>query len=79
MGVKSRRGGESLDISIVFDDMEAGASGSEAPYIGLRWDGWEATSRLPTDTPESISEDKLEQAGRTLALALMIMGRETDY
>jgi peptide/nickel transport system permease protein len=79
MGVKSRRGGESVDMSIVFDDPEYWESGSEAPYIGLSWEGWEATSRLPADTPESISEDKLEQAGRTLALALMIMGRETNY
>jgi hypothetical protein len=79
MGAKSRRGGQIVDISIVFEEQDLGESGLEAPYIGLSWDGWEATSGLPEDTHESVSQDKLEKAGRALALALMILGRETDY
>ena len=79
MGVQARRGGEAVDISIVFEERTRFDSGQEAPYVGLSWDGWEATSRQPTDTLESVSEDKLEQAGRALMLALMILGRETQY
>jgi len=40
---------------------------------------WEKTSHRPTDTLDAISTDRLEQAGRALTLALMIMGRETRY
>jgi hypothetical protein len=34
---------------------------------------------MPTDSLEAISKDKLERAGRAVALALMILGRETQY
>jgi len=79
MDVPARRGGEAVDISIVFEERDRGAGGQEAPHIALSWDGWEATSRRPADTLESMSDDKLEQAGRALTLALMILGRETQY
>ena len=78
-GAKARRGGEPMDISIVFEEKGFLESGQEAPHIGLGWEGWEATSRQPTDTLETISAEKLERAGRALALALMILGRETQY
>ncbi|MCP4541382.1 MAG: ABC transporter permease subunit [Chloroflexi bacterium] len=79
MRVKSRRGGEAVDISIIFEDQDRRAGGQEAPQVGLSWDGGELTSRRPADTLESVSEDKLEQAGRALSLSLMILGRELQY
>jgi len=79
MRVPTRRGGEDVDISIVFEERSRSAGGQEAPQVGLHWDGWEATSGLPTDTPESVSANRLERAGRVLSLALMILGRELHY
>ena len=79
MGVKAQRAKEPVDISIVFEEREFREGGQEAPHIGLSWKDWEKTSRQSADTPEAISEDKLERAGRALTLALMILGRETEY
>jgi hypothetical protein len=79
MGVKASRAEDTVDISIVFEDKSYVEGGQEAPNIRMSWEGWEATSRLPADTLETISKDKLERAGRVLALALMTMGRETQY
>ena len=79
MGVKASRAEDTVDISIVFEDKSYVEGGQEAPNIRMSWEGWEATSRLPADTLETISKDKLERAGRALALALMTMGRETQY
>jgi hypothetical protein len=70
---------EVLDISVIFDPGSSYDSGEEAPRIGLSWDGWEDSSRMASDTMEAISIEKLEDAGRTLSLALMILGRETQY
>ena len=78
-GLGVRRARELLDISIVFEDKTFEEGGQGAPNISLSWEGWETTSRLPTDTLEAISQDKLERAGRALTLALMTMGRETQY
>jgi hypothetical protein len=79
MGVKARRGGEAVDISIVFEEASRYDSGQEAPKVGLHWDGWEATSRRPGDTLDAISNEKLEDAGRVVSLALMTLGRELEY
>jgi peptide/nickel transport system permease protein len=79
MGVKAYRAREPVDISIVFEEKGVLESGQEAPNVGLSWEGWEETSRTPSDTLEGISADKLEQAGRALTQALMILGRETQY
>ncbi len=79
MGVKARRAREPVDISIVFEEKGFMESGQEAPNVGLSWDGWEETSRTPSDTLEGISADKLERAGHALTMALMILGRETQY
>jgi hypothetical protein len=79
-GVSTRRAETPVDLSIVFEDrsMQEGG-GQEAPYILLTWDGWEGTARTAADTPDRIRADKLEQAARTLALALMTIGREDRY
>jgi peptide/nickel transport system permease protein len=72
----TRRAWEAVDLSIIFDDR---GRGQEAPYVRLSWDGWEETSRRPTDTLENISSGSLEKSGRMISLALMILGREINY
>jgi ABC-type dipeptide/oligopeptide/nickel transport system permease component len=79
MGVRARPAKEPVDIGIVFEEKGAFEGGQEAPEIILYWENWEATARLSTDTLEAISTDKLDRAGRTLTLALMILGRELEY
>ncbi len=49
--------------------------GQQTPQIELSWQGWDVTA----DTLEAISVDKLKKSGRALSLALMILGRETEY
>jgi hypothetical protein len=77
--VPTRRGGDPIDISIVFEEKETGEKGQDVSNVGLSWEGWKATSRTSADTLASISSDKLEQAGRALTLSLMILGRERQY
>jgi ABC-type dipeptide/oligopeptide/nickel transport system permease component len=79
MKVPARRGGEQMDISIVFEERSLQEGGQEAPHVGLTWDGWEATSHVAADSPRIVSQDKLEEAGRTLSMALMVLGREESY
>jgi len=79
MGIRTRRVEGAIDMSIVLEEKSAYESAQEAPEISLSWMGWEETSRRPADTLDAISTARLEQAGRALALALMIMGRETRY
>jgi ABC-type dipeptide/oligopeptide/nickel transport system permease component len=71
--------GEQLDLDRIFDSGSAEESGQTIPWVSLAWDGWEKTSHLPEDSLESISVESLEQAGKTLNLALMILGREINY
>jgi len=78
MDVGSRRRGEPIDIGIVFEE-DVGEQGQEVPNVGLSWRGWRATSRTSLDTPASVSPERLQDAGRTLSLALMILGRERQY
>jgi hypothetical protein len=79
MGVPMRRAREAVDIGIVFEDKGQQESAQEAPDVTLTWGGWETTARRPADTLDTMAADKLERAGRTLSLALMIMGREVQY
>ncbi|MBC8446173.1 MAG: M28 family peptidase, partial [Chloroflexi bacterium] len=79
MGAHTRRGGEQLDLTLVFEEGSMADSADEAPNITLSTVGWEETSHQPTDTLETISAERLEEAGQTLALALMVMGREENY
>jgi hypothetical protein len=79
MGVAVERIGDDVDISVVFEQGSAFDSGEEAPSLGLSYAGWEASSRTALDTLENISVEKLEESGRVLSLALMILGRETQY
>lgn len=79
MGVKSRRSGDDVDISTIYHTGSARDSAEEAPSIGITWEGWEHTSWTDDDTLERLSASKLEDAGRTVALALMTIGREEQY
>jgi ABC-type dipeptide/oligopeptide/nickel transport system permease component len=80
MGVRSTRAKETMDISVIYRDSDSSPQGgTDAPSVRLFWEGWEQTSRTPADTLEKVSAENLEQAGRTLALALMVLGREVEY
>lgn len=78
-GVGTVRTGENVDLSTVFRESSAGADGQPAPQVGVTWEGWEATSRTAADTIDTVSADTMEEAGHALALALMTIGRETNY
>jgi hypothetical protein len=80
VGVRTVRAQETMDLSAIYGDSgSAGQGGSDTPKVRVFWEGWEETSRRPGDTVESVTPAKLEQAGQTLALALMVLGRETEY
>ena len=79
VGAKVVRSEEPIDISIIYREGSPYDSGQIAPEVRLSWEGWEENARLPADTFASISSDNLQNSGRTLALALMIIGRERDY
>ncbi len=79
MGANVVRSDEPIDISIIYEEGSVFESGQDAPEVRLTWLGWEESARLPTDTLDNISVDNLDDAGRTLALALMIMAGERDY
>ncbi len=80
MDTRLVRAEEAFDISVIYYDLTSFSEvGEEAPTVSAYWDGWEQFSRLPGDSLEIISEEKLDRAGRTLALALMILGQEINY
>lgn len=79
-GVRAEPANDAVDISIVFEDRALRTGeGQEAPVATLSWEGWQESARLPEDTLETISADKLDQAGEALLLSLMIIGREDNY
>ena len=63
----------------IYEEGSPYESGQDAPEVRLSWEGWAEDARLPSDTMDNISVDNLSDAGRTLTLALMIMGRERQY
>jgi peptide/nickel transport system permease protein len=77
LGVDAVRVGAPTEI--IVSGSGGASSGQIAPQVGLRWQGWEERSRTAADTPTTIEGANLEQAGRTLALGLMVLGRETQY
>lgn len=70
---------DDIDLSAVYRQGSSRESAEEAPRILVSWEGWEQDSLTNADVVEKISEEKLERAGKAVALALMIMGREIDY
>jgi len=79
VGGRARPVDELLDVGIIFQGKSFWEGGQESPTIGITWEGAGATAGLVSDTMANLSLDKMEQAGRTLALGLMILGRERDY
>jgi peptide/nickel transport system permease protein len=80
VGLRTVRAKEALDLGVIYD--ERGAEGQriqKAPVVRLSWEGWQANARLSADTAETVSAKRLEKAGRSLALALMVLGRERTY
>ena len=49
------------------------------PQIELTWDGSDVRAHTPEDAVENINPDRLEKAGKTTALALMVLAREKVY
>jgi len=81
LGVDTVRADETIDIGVIYEGesvLPLVQEGQEAPVVRLFWEGWDEHSRLPTDTLANISAANLEEAGRTLALSLMILGRERE-
>ncbi|MCB0078966.1 MAG: ABC transporter permease subunit [Anaerolineales bacterium] len=80
MGVGSQRTSEALNISLIYDERaQYGGGGDRYPTVRPHWQGWEQAARTPADTLDSLSADKLEQAGEAIAMALIALGRELDY
>ena len=80
VGVRTVRADESIDIGVIYGGQQTGATGvQDAPMVDLFWQGWKDSSRLPKDTLVQVSAERMEKTGRTLALSLMILGREREY
>jgi hypothetical protein len=79
MGVNSRRSDDAINMAFVYEDNPFAEGGEEAPTVYLTWEDWQELSGLPMDDQEHVSTENLEEAGRALAMALMILGREVNY
>jgi peptide/nickel transport system permease protein len=79
VGADVKRSEEPIDISIIYREGSPYDGGQVAPEVRLSWEGWQEYARLPVDSMANISAENLQDSGRTLALALMILGREQDY
>jgi peptide/nickel transport system permease protein len=77
--VATVRGGEGLDPSVIYQTGSSYDSGEEASRIVVTWQGWEAYSNMNNDEIRFVSEEQLEQSGRTIAMAVMVAGRELRY
>jgi peptide/nickel transport system permease protein len=77
--VATVRAGEGLDPSVIYQTGSRYDSGEEASRIVVTWQGWEIYSNTMADGIDAVSAQQLEESGRTLALALMIAGRELRY
>ncbi|MGD2163597.1 MAG: M20/M25/M40 family metallo-hydrolase, partial [Anaerolineales bacterium] len=77
--VPTVRAGEGLDPSVIYQTGNRYDSGEEASRIVVTWQGWKIYSNTMQDSLEAVSAEQLEESGRTLALALMIAGRELRY
>ncbi|MCP4359941.1 MAG: ABC transporter permease subunit [Chloroflexi bacterium] len=56
-----------------------GGNGDGYAVISLSGEGWQDVSRTAVDTTDQISAENTASAGKTLALILMVLGRETEY
>ena len=51
----------------------------KVPYVSITWEGSYITALTPQDTIDGIQADKLRDAGRVAALAVMYLGHEKEY
>ncbi len=80
MGIEAVRKDEGIDLNLIYNTGNPFLQGGvEAPVVRMFWEGWEETSRIPADTYQTIKVENLEETGKTLSMALMILGRETQY
>ena len=79
MGVNSQRSDDAINIAFVYEDNPFAQGGEEAPTIYMTWEGWQENARQPSDNLENLSSENLEDAGKSLAMTLMILGREIEY
>ena len=77
VGVRTLTVEDPVDIGVIYEGKGVDDTGQDAPQIVLSWQGWESAAKTAEDTVDKLSSHRLEQAGRTLALALMALGRET--
>lgn len=74
----ARRADDALDVGVIYEAGSRAAEAPPGPLVRLAWEGWEAAAFTP-DTPAQLSAQKLEEAGETLTLTLMLLGRERNY
>jgi peptide/nickel transport system permease protein len=80
MGVDVIRADQAIEIGLIYQEVStANQQGQEAPEVRMSWQGWQEHARLPSDTIENINPQSLDDAGKTLTMALMILGRERQY
>ncbi|MFN2188269.1 MAG: ABC transporter permease subunit, partial [Candidatus Promineifilaceae bacterium] len=79
MGVQTKRSDDAINMAFVYEDNPFAEGGEEAPTIRLSWEDWQEKSRTSNDNLENISPENLEDAGKALAMTLMILGREIEY
>ncbi len=80
VGARVKRADENIDIGLIYDEgSNFLESGQDAPILRMYWEGWDEYARLPEDTRARLSPQAIEDAGKTLAMTLMILGRETNY
>jgi ABC-type dipeptide/oligopeptide/nickel transport system permease component/predicted ABC-type transport system involved in lysophospholipase L1 biosynthesis ATPase subunit len=49
------------------------------PYVSVTWDGSNETAHTPQDTTANIEPEKVRDAGRLIALAVMYLAHEREY
>ena len=76
VGVSSVRVGEPTDLSAIFEAEPQRGQSQTAPQVTLRWGEAEQGAHNPSN---SVDAETLEKAGKAITLALMTIGRETEY
>mgnify|MGYP001067267754 CR=1 FL=1 len=76
MNVDLREGDLDVTFQELFKKRNVWEKGDDAPYIHLSRAGWQELYRLPVDSPDRLSAECMDEAGRGLSLALMVLSRE---
>jgi glutathione transport system permease protein len=76
MDVNLQEGDVDVTFQELFKKRNVWEKGDDAPFIHLSRAGWQELYRLPVDSPDRLSAQCMDEAGRGLSLALMVLGRE---